>query len=100
MIHPAPDYDDRGWELPSFEEAIYGSKQHPHALVIPVINEGERIRAQLQRIRHANLPLDVIIADGGSSDGSLAPDYMRDVGVTAVLTKTGPGNLGAQLRMA
>ena len=93
-------YTDDGWELPSFDEAQYGEKHHKYALVIPVINEGERIQEQLQRIFHAELPVDVIVADGGSNDGSLDPDYMRQVNVTAVLTKTGPGKLSAQLRMA
>src|SRR6056297_3194662 len=93
-------YEDSTWELPSFDAVPYGEKQHEYALVIPVINEGERIREQLQRILQAELPVDVIIADGGSNDGSLDPDYMREVNVTAVLTKTGPGKLSAQLRMA
>ena len=93
-------FDDSNWELPCFEQEQYGEKQHKYALVIPVINEGERIRNQLQRIRQAELPVDVIIADGGSNDGSLDPDYMREVNVTSVLTKTGPGKLSAQLRMA
>ena len=93
-------YEDSTWELPSFDAVQYGEKQHEFALVIPVINEGERIREQLQRILQAELPIDVIIADGGSNDGSLDPDYMREVNVTAVLTKTGPGKLSAQLRMA
>lgn len=93
-------YDDSTWELPSFDEAQYGEKRNEYALVIPVINEGNRIREQLQRIRDADLLVDVIVADGGSNDGSLDPDYMREVAVTAVLTKTGPGKLSAQLRMA
>jgi len=39
--------------------------------VIPVINEGDRIRGQLMRIRDSGLPVDVIVADGGSTDGLL-----------------------------
>ena len=99
-VHPAPLIDDRDWEVPAHETAIYGPRQHRHALVIPVINEGERIRGQLRRIAAAGLPVDVVIADGGSTDGSLDADFMRTVGVRAVLTKTGPGKLSAQLRMA
>lgn len=93
-------YDDSTWEFPSFDEVQYSQKHHEYALVIPVINEGKRIRRQLQRIQNANLSVDVIIADGGSSDGSLEADYIGKVNVTAVLTKTGPGQLSAQLRMA
>lgn len=95
-----PQCTDDSWELPSFDDMQYGEKHHEYALVIPVFNEGERIQEQLQRILHTELPVDVIVADGGSNDGSLDPDFMREVNVTAVLTKTGPGKLSAQLRIA
>lgn len=93
-------FDDSDWELPSFEESVFVAKRNAHALVIPVINEGDRIREQLERIRDARLNADVIVADGGSTDGSLHPDFIETVGVRAVLTKTGSGKLSAQLRMA
>ncbi|MAM75985.1 glycosyltransferase family 2 protein [uncultured Tistrella sp.] len=95
-----PDLDSSSWQLPASTTAELSEKVHAHALVIPVINEGERIRNQLQRISDARLPVDVVIADGGSTDGSLAEDHLRATGVRAVLTKTGPGKLSAQLRMA
>ena len=88
------------WELPTFESAKYFDGRSSYALVIPVINEGERIRDQLLRIRDAQLPVDVIVADGGSTDGSLDPELVASAGVHVVLTKTGPGKLSAQLRMA
>jgi len=88
------------WELSSFETAIFSNRRHAHALVLPVINEGDRIRHQLICIRDAILPVDVIVADGGSTDGSLDSDFVARAGVRAVLTKTGSGKLGAQLRMA
>lgn len=88
------------WSTPAFRAEVFGERRHDHALVIPVINEGERIRAQLLRTQAANLPVDVVVADGGSTDGSLAEDFVTGAGVRAVLTKTGPGKLSAQLRMA
>ena len=88
------------WEVPAHDVALYGEKRHAHALVIPVINEGERIRAQLLRTQAAGLPVDVIVADGGSTDGSLDAEFIETAGVRAVLTKTGSGKLSAQLRMA
>jgi hypothetical protein len=99
-INPAPLLNDSDWEVPTHEAAIYGPRRHAHALVIPVINEGERIRGQLLKIQSAGLPVDVIVADGGSTDGSLDPDFVTAAGVRAVLTNTGPGKLSAQLRMA
>lgn len=99
-VHPEPILDDRDWEVPAHEVALYAPRAHRHALVIPVINEGERIRGQLLRIQAAGLPVDVIVADGGSTDGSLDAHFVAAAGVRAVLTKTGPGKLSAQLRMA
>lgn len=93
-------YDDRDWDVPDHDVAVYHAKRHAHALVIPVINEGERIRGQLLRVQAAHLPVDVIVADGGSTDGSLDADFVEPAGVACVLTKTGPGKLSAQLRMA
>jgi putative flippase GtrA len=92
--------NEADWQLPEFDEAILSEARHPHALVIPVINEGMRIRAQLERLRDEQLPVDIIIADGGSTDGSLDAEFLQTIPVHAVLTKTSPGRLSAQLRMA
>lgn len=87
-------------ELPDFEKHVFAPKRHDFALVIPVINEGHRIRRQLERI-HALAPrVDVIIADGGSTDGSLDHAFLVSVNVRVLLVKCGPGKVGAQLRLA
>ncbi|MDA7430279.1 glycosyltransferase family 2 protein [Primorskyibacter aestuariivivens] len=88
------------WEVPSYAETILSDRRHRHALVIPVINEGDRIGRQLKRLHAAAFSLDIVIADGGSTDGSLEPAFLKDIGVRALLTKTGEGKLSAQLRMA
>ncbi|WP_210251403.1 glycosyltransferase family 2 protein [Brucella anthropi] len=86
--------------VPPHNSAVCSGKKSDYALVIPVINEGKRIRAQLHRIKDAALPVDIIIADGGSTDGSLDHEFLIEQRVRALLTKTGPGRLSAQLRMA
>lgn len=97
---PVSQVDPSSWQVPSYDEDIFAPKIHSFCLVIPVINEGDKIRGQLTRIATENLPIDVVVADGGSTDGSLAESFVRTAGVRAVLTKTGPGKLSAQLRMA
>ncbi|HEY5127875.1 MAG TPA: glycosyltransferase family 2 protein, partial [Bradyrhizobium sp.] len=87
-------------EIPSHERHILATRRSRSVLVIPVINEGELIKRQLEQIVGLNLELDVVIADGGSTDESLPLDFLRRVGVRALLVKTGPGKLSAQLRMA
>lgn len=68
-------------------------------VVVPVINEGDRIVNQLRRMQQVPHGLDIVIADGGSTDGSLEPERLSPLGVRTLLTKTGPGRLSAQLRM-
>jgi glycosyltransferase involved in cell wall biosynthesis len=80
----------------------FGAKRNRYALVIPVINEGDRIRKQLAETAAGGFAslCDIIVADGGSTDGSLAPEFLRSVGVRTLITKTGAGKLSAQLRCA
>ena len=90
-----------GKEVPAFERHQLREKRSRHCVAIPVINEGEKIRTQLRRMQALGLDLpDVAIADGGSTDGSVEPEALRELGVTALLVKTGPGRLSAQMRMA
>jgi dolichol-phosphate mannosyltransferase len=86
--------------VPPYVVTKIKTKHHSIALVLPIINEGQRILTQLEKIAFANPFVDVIIADGGSTDGTLESLINPEYGVTAILVKTGPGKLSAQLRMA
>lgn len=90
------------WQVPSFDTLFWQGRRHSCCLVIPVINEGERIRNLLARMAVLGIAeqADIVIADGGSKDGSLDPDWLRAHGVRGLLLKTGPGKLSAQLRCA
>lgn len=89
-------------EVPAYDIRLWRSTRKPYALVIPVINEGERIGRLLARISALALPeaIDIVIVDGGSTDGSLAVEKLDAQGVRGLLVKTGPGKLSAQLRCA
>ena len=93
---PAPERS-----VPEHEVRELRPRRARYATVVPVINEGERIREQLRRMQAcgANALTDVVIADGGSTDGSLDETFLREVDARALLTKAGPGRLSAQLRM-
>lgn len=71
-----------------------------YCLCVPVINEGARLHAQLARMHKLADTIDVLIADGGSTDGSVEPGALKPFGVRAVLTTTEPGGLSTQLRFA
>jgi len=97
-----PEYDLQNdeWHVPGFRCRELRGRRTGACVCIPVINEGEKIRAQLERMRAIADAVDVVIADGGSIDGSLREDLLCDCGVRALLTKTGPGRLSSQMRMA
>lgn len=88
---------DAAWEVPAFAAAEFGSRSSRHAIVIPVLNEAPRIHDQLARMRDTDE--DVIVVDGGSKDGSGDAELLRELGVTTLLMKTGPGRLAAQERI-
>jgi dolichol-phosphate mannosyltransferase len=91
-----------GWQVPSYNTNLWLGRQHPWCVVIPVINEGVRIQSLLSKMAALNIgaQADIIIVDGGSTDNSLASDFLMKTGVRGMLVKTGPGKLSAQLRCA
>ena len=79
---------------------IFSPKKSETLLIIPVINEGERIRNQLQRINGLNLGIDVLIADGGSNDGSLDREFLLNQNVLALLINKDKAGVSNQLKTA
>lgn len=90
------------WRVPTFIKPLWLGRQYPCCVVIPVINEGERIKSLLSRMAALKIDAlaDIIIVDGGSKDGSLELNFLQQIGVRGLLVKTGPGKLSAQLRCA
>lgn len=90
------------WQVPAFETLLWLGRQHPWCVVIPVINEGERIKSLLSRMAALKIDkiADIVIVDGGSTDGSLGLESLQQKSVRGLLVKTGPGKLSAQLRCA
>lgn len=88
------------WEVPAYTVKQFSDRDHRYCVCIFVINEGDKIRNQLHNMLPFSDQVDVIVADGGSTDGSLEPELLVANRVCALLTKTGPGKLSAQMRMA
>ncbi len=88
-------------EVPDYTIAEFSAPKHPYCICIPVINEGERIRRQLERMQAAKISeiADILLCDGGSQDQSLDPDFLKRMNVSVLLTKKSEGKLSAQLRM-
>lgn len=90
----------RSRDVPDYDIMEFTARSTRYCLIIFVLNEGERVRAQIVKLRKLDLPIDVVIADGGSTDGSLDREFLKANRVSALLTKTGAGKLSAQMRMA
>lgn len=87
--------------VPDFECNEWQPKTKDYCVLIPIINEGDRIKKELQRAKRYQVSdfADIIICDGGSSDGCTEETVLRDLNVNTLLVKKGPGKQGAQLRM-
>lgn len=94
-------FNDSQWQLPTFELYEFAPRKTDYCVCIPIINEGERIRRQLADMVQHNIAdhADILILDGGSTDGSTDHEYLRSQRVRTLLVKTGKGKLSAQLRM-
>ncbi|MFV3370556.1 glycosyltransferase family 2 protein [Pseudomonas sp. NY15435] len=90
------------WKVPSYDTPVWLGREHTSCVVIPVINEGGRISSLLERMSRLRVSsiADIIIVDGGSTDGSLGAEKLKRLGVRGLIVKTGPGKLSAQLRCA
>lgn len=87
--------------VPDYVWEEFQPRQQKYCVLIPVINEGERIQKELFRAKQSGVSekADIILCDGGSQDGSMEPDKLKHLGVNTLLVKYGPGKQGAQLRM-
>lgn len=87
--------------VPKYECTEYGAKQKEYCVLIPIINEGERIHRELKRAQKARISehADIIICDGGSTDGCTNEEILRKLDVNTLLVKRDTGKQGAQLRM-
>lgn len=102
MATPIDPTERATWQVPTFTTPLWLGREHPCCVVIPVINEGARITSLLGHMAALKIAglADIIIVDGGSTDGSLALERLPGPGVRGLLIKTGAGKLSAQLRCA
>lgn len=87
--------------VPKFECNEFEEKTKDYCVLIPIINEGERIIKELHRayINQVFDHADIVICDGGSKDGCTEESRLKSLKVNTLLTKQDEGKQGAQLRM-
>ena len=91
---------DQTRQVPAYRIDRWIGRSGAYCVVIPVINEADRIGRLLGRMSALELAkqADLIVVDGGSTDGSLSEERLEAAGVAGLIVKTGPGRLSAQLR--
>lgn len=87
------------WQLPKFDTMEFHKKETKYCVCIPVLNEGEKIKRQLEKLKPFSRIVDIIIADWGGSDDSTNPKFLKKMGVRTLLTLKDKGRQGTQLRM-
>ena len=87
--------------IPKFESNEYSEKNRDYVLLIPIINEGDKIIKELERAKKNKISdySDIIICDGDSTDGCTEEMKLRELEVNTLLIKKDTGKQGAQLRM-
>lgn len=89
----------KGWQIPKYDIFEFVKNRTKYCICIPVLNEGEKIKKQLQRMLPFSKLADIIIADWGSTDGSTDKKFLQKMNVRTLLTLKSPGRQGTQLRM-
>lgn len=87
--------------VPNFISNEYKAKTKEYCLCIPIINEGERIKKELEKAKAANISnyVDIVICDADSTDGCTNEELLKSLEVNTLLIKKDKGKQGAQLRM-
>lgn len=87
--------------VPQYTVNEYEQKTKEYCVLIPIINENGRIEKELERAFQARVHecADVVICDGGSTDGCTDSKSLTQYAVNTLLVKTDTGKQGAQLRM-
>lgn len=87
--------------VPNFNCFAYEDRKKEYCVLIPIINEGDHIVKELARAKehHISEVADIIICDGGSTDGCTEEQQLRELEVNTLLVKDDIGKQGAQLRM-
>ncbi len=87
--------------VPKYECFEYEPRTKDYVVLIPIINEGERIIKELKRGYAHKIyeKADIVICDGGSTDGCTEESRLKKLHVNTLLVKQDTGRQGAQFRM-
>lgn len=71
-------------QVPGFKvNQLNNKKAFKYCVIIPVINEGERIKKQIIQMKKFTKIIDIIVVDGGSNDNSTDLTFLRKNNIKA-----------------
>lgn len=84
-------------QLPSHLYKEFFTKKNNTILLIPIWNEGQRIKTQLQRLKNANIShiADIVLLDGGSTDDSINKEFLNRMNVRTIFSTDAKGQSSA-----
>lgn len=87
--------------VPKYSSYEFSEKTKDYCVLIPIINEKGQIDKELERAFNAGIHnvADIVICDGGSTDGCTEHSLLKSLKVNTLLVKEDKGKQGAQLRM-
>lgn len=87
--------------LPEYDLIKLAEKKNKYLICIPVLNEGDKFKNQLKSMKELGVDsvADLIICDGGSTDGSADCGMLMEYGVNALVIRKSPGHMSDQLML-
>jgi len=86
-------------DIPKYKAYNFLPKKCEYCLCVPVINEGERFKKFIKKLTGYSGLVDILVLDGGSTDGSVNKVFLRNNNVSSLLIIKEEGRLSSQLRM-
>ena len=88
-------------KLPEYELTEISPKKNKYLICIPVLNEGEKFKNQLAQMKSLGISsvADLIICDGGSTDGSVDIEILKQLDVNALVIRKSKGHMSDQLML-
>ncbi|WP_278846932.1 glycosyltransferase family 2 protein [Brachyspira pilosicoli] len=74
-------------KIPKYEKHEFFEKKNKYALIIAIMNEGDRFISQINKMKEANIfnICDVFICDGSDEDKLLSLDFIESIGTRKFL---------------
>lgn len=91
--------EDRDSGIPSYDSHEFSRESNDYAFMVITLNEGERLKKQLDSMQSHKDTVDIIVVDGHSTDGSTDHEYLKSKDVNTLINCNEKG-LGTTLRAA